>query len=158
RISGFGVRSLSVAEFRMLEQSIVAAHLLGVRSCEFGNGLVECGRLADIARECGGVAGSRMSFGERFATQPGVSRHRGSCERGWIEGGFVVSELSHEIIVAAESRIADERIRQRLHELLPLSNALTLVTNRTGSLDVRCVAGRQFLLHLQKQRILIAVA
>src|SRR5690348_13386615 len=93
------------------EESVVAFHLRCVRGGERRYGLIELGGFPDVPSQARRVAGSRMPFGQHFATEACVFPERPPVELRWIQGGFVIRQLPDQVIVPAESCIAEESVR-----------------------------------------------
>src|SRR5262245_50157801 len=114
---------------RSAKEFVVHPHLLGVGDGERRDRAIELRGTARIACQQRGIARSGVNFCEHFSTKDRKFRKRTTVELGGIEGCLMIGQLSDEVLVSAKARVAEKRIGQGLHHLLPLSHTPALVTN-----------------------------
>ncbi len=133
--------------------------LVGVGLCEFEDGGVKAGALADVAGEGGGIAGAGVSAGEEFAAEIGVVDQGVGREGLEIERTFVIVELANEEVALMDGGPAEEGIRLELHGALAFDDAAALMGGcGRGIGEVGGVGGGRLFLDLQEERVVGAVA
>jgi hypothetical protein len=75
-----------------------------------------------------------MGLREELAREAHVLREGGSLQIVGLDRGLVIRELAHEEMVPFDLRPAEEGIAQRLHAVLRLGDALTLLRHMAGPL------------------------
>jgi hypothetical protein len=140
------------------EESVIRSYLLRVGHCKSGDRSIELGRVARIAGQQRRISGSRMSFGQDFATEDRIFTQRATVELCRIDSRLVIGQLPDQIVVSAKPCIAEKGVGQRLQQLLALGHTPTLVTDGSRLMKVGRIARRQLPLHLNEKRIAGTIA
>src|SRR5262249_20768010 len=110
----------------LLEGRVVGFVLIGVGDGEVRDGLVEATALAEIPRDAGRVARTRVGAGEGPGTEAGVLDQVRSRHQVEVDGSLHVAELTHVVgpsVLAA--RPAEEDVARGLYHALPEDDTLT---------------------------------
>ncbi len=106
--------------------------LVGVGYGEFGNGVVEALRSADVAGEHGWISAAGVAAGEHLAADAGVAQQVGDLYLGDVDGGFMVVELADEVVAAVDRGPAEEWVGLDLHGAFAFDDPASLMVGRDG--------------------------
>ena len=137
---------------------VIAFGLIGIFQGKLADSNFEFARTADIAIESQRIARASVAAGEKLAANLRILCESVALQIIRGNGGFVIAQLTNEIVAIIDGRPAEKNIRLQLHSALTFGDPSPVVLDGALLAKIRSIGRARLLFDLQKQRVCWPIA